>query len=815
MTTTQDRPAAPVLHPAAASPIASQFEGPQAGALPASGASAPDEPPIYLVPTLIGALAVLAGSTALSATLQGSSWVWPVVEVVAVVWLIGVGGRLIRLPPVVTVLLQAAGVVLALTALFTSSGYGGVIPNGSAVEEASRLVGRAWDQILGSVAPTPITPDLSFVIAVAIGVTALVVDVLIAPVRAPALVALPLLCLYSVPASIATTMLPWEVFAAPALLYALLLVVAGYSGRHVGVAGGLGVAVSGTVIAVLTTVAAIVLASSVTGVGTEGRLPRTQGSGTNGIGLSPFASLRGDLVRGDPVEMLRISGLAEPDYLRTVGLETWTPNEGWSAATITPGPLPTPVDPGDEGLVTISSAAFRDRFLPVFQGTRAVSGLGPGWFYDEALSAFHREDAVQPPPYVTTAPATPPTTAALQADTVTGGGLLTETGELPASVLDAATQATQAAVTPFDKALALKNWFTDPINGFTYSLSVPTGTTGDALADFLANRQGYCEQYASAMAVMLRVINIPARVAVGFTEGIQQPDGSSVISSHDAHAWVEVRFDDAGWVRFDPTPLAGGQGGEQGFIEGEEAPESSAPLTTNDAPTAGGLAADTAEEERGPTTTLLPSGQGAGADEGPQVPAGLGWSLLVLAVLGALVAAPGVLRARRRKRRLALASAGGAGAAAAAWAEIEDLAVDHSVPTSPSDSARVAANRLARQLHLDPGVRSSLRSVVLAAERGWYGGDGAGVAAGGSGAGVAAGGPEAGAGAVAGGPGAGVTPGGAETRGGGAVAVAAEPTEPDLGGAVRSVRTGLEHGAPLSFLDRLFPRSVRPPSLRD
>ena len=95
-----------------------------------------------MVPTLLGAAAVLAGSSALSAAVQGSSWVLPLVEVVAVVWLVGVGGRLLGVPSVVTVLLQVLGLAIALTALFTTGGYGGVIPNLEVVREFGALLSR-------------------------------------------------------------------------------------------------------------------------------------------------------------------------------------------------------------------------------------------------------------------------------------------------------------------------------------------------------------------------------------------------------------------------------------------------------------------------------------------------------------------------------------------------------------------------------------------------------------------------------------------------------------------------------------------------
>jgi transglutaminase-like putative cysteine protease len=51
---------------------------------------------------------------------------------------------------------------------------------------------------------------------------------------------------------------------------------------------------------------------------------------------------------------------------------------------------------------------------------------------------------------------------------------------------------------------------------------------------------------------------VPARVAIGFTQGSKDANGDYLISSNDAHAWVEVLFDKAGWVQFDPTPLGGG-----------------------------------------------------------------------------------------------------------------------------------------------------------------------------------------------------------------------------------------------------------------
>jgi transglutaminase-like putative cysteine protease len=92
--------------------------------------------------------------------------------------------------------------------------------------------------------------------------------------------------------------------------------------------------------------------------------------------------------------------------------------------------------------------------------------------------------------------------------------------------------------------------------GYVYALEMPKQTAADPLADFLfARRRGYCEYFASAMAVMLRSVGVPARVATGFQSGLYNPITSLwVIRASDAHAWVEAWIPGNGWTTFDPTP---------------------------------------------------------------------------------------------------------------------------------------------------------------------------------------------------------------------------------------------------------------------
>jgi len=91
---------------------------------------------------------------------------------------------------------------------------------------------------------------------------------------------------------------------------------------------------------------------------------------------------------------------------------------------------------------------------------------------------------------------------------------------------------------------------------YSYTLELPPSEPADPLSFFLFHRKkGHCEYFASAMAVMLRVVGIPSRMATGFQSGVYNPiSGSQLIRTSDAHAWVEAWLPHYGWATFDPTP---------------------------------------------------------------------------------------------------------------------------------------------------------------------------------------------------------------------------------------------------------------------
>jgi transglutaminase-like putative cysteine protease len=122
-----------------------------------------------------------------------------------------------------------------------------------------------------------------------------------------------------------------------------------------------------------------------------------------------------------------------------------------------------------------------------------------------------------------------------------------------------AESATTGASTTYDKVEALISW----IGAHTrYSTNIPPLPPGvDTVNAFLfGSRVGYCEQISTALAVMLRTLDIPVREVVGYVPGPYNPvTDLYTIRADDAHAWVQVWFPGYGWQSFDPTaavPLA-------------------------------------------------------------------------------------------------------------------------------------------------------------------------------------------------------------------------------------------------------------------
>jgi transglutaminase-like putative cysteine protease len=124
-----------------------------------------------------------------------------------------------------------------------------------------------------------------------------------------------------------------------------------------------------------------------------------------------------------------------------------------------------------------------------------------------------------------------------------------------------ARQITAGARTPYDKVLAIEAWL-GAHTQYSLDAPLPPTETTDVVDYFVfQSHQGWCEQIASTLTVMLRQVGVPARLATGFVTGDRDVvTGRYTVRERDAHAWTEVYFPGVGWQGFDPTadvPLAG------------------------------------------------------------------------------------------------------------------------------------------------------------------------------------------------------------------------------------------------------------------
>lgn len=241
---------------------------------------------------------------------------------------------------------------------------------------------------------------------------------------------------------------------------------------------------------------------------------------------------------------------------------------------------------------------------------------------------------------------------------------------LPAGIRNLAQQVAKGGSTPFEDAVLLEAFFRDS-RLFVYSPDVSSGHSSLDLEDWLTEptstnyRTGYCEQFATAMAVMARTLDLPSRVVLGFTPGTvsTQEDGSEVIvvKERNAHAWVELWLDGQGWVRFDPTPRSDGVNPsltetEVGFDPRVFLPAPAEPGGSNGPGTRPQL-------PRLPEEDLRPLGPPGGTTTRVEVP---GWSWWLAAIVALVAATPGTRWLARRRRLHRLRH----GDIAAAWEEI-------------------------------------------------------------------------------------------------------------------------------------------------
>lgn len=237
------------------------------------------------------------------------------------------------------------------------------------------------------------------------------------------------------------------------------------------------------------------------------------------------------------------------------------------------------------------------------------------------------------------------------------------------------------ARTPYDFVTAVRRY----ISAASYNEDPPASSW--PLETFLFDqREGYCQQFSGAMALLLRMGGVPARVAAGFTPGrFDRSTGRWIVTDRDAHAWVEAWFPRFGWVRFDPTPVtapARSESGKQSLTKGTIAQL--------------GQIAAARRHQLGAADTAVSHGTAPRAARG----GGSGWILWILAAI--LLAAVGwplarIIRASGRGvDRLAEMERAWARTRRPLEAGVTLATLERRLATAPEAAAYVRSLRLAR-----------------------------------------------------------------------------------------------------------------------
>ncbi len=693
--------------------------------------------------TVTAAVAVGLTSSALTPLYDDLGWLVRVLAAVAVVAGSAALARAARLPRAVVPLAAGLGLAAYVVAVFAPGTLRfGVVPG----SDTGRSLAATFEQGVLDMqelgAPVPTEPGLVLIAVLGVGAIAITVDLLAVGLRRVAVAGLPLLLLFTVPSAVLSDgagLLPFVLGATGWLV--LLLSDGSDRVSHWGapmsaVAAGSGpvdpgLARVGRRIGAAALGVAMVVPALVPGL--DGRLL----GGGAGLGegsrttttYNPITRLAGQLRQPEPQQLLTYRTTTGADYLRLTTLDVFDPAAGWSASELSG-------DPGDDAVqqgipvpqgqtltatrrvsteITVSSR-LDGPWLPVPFPPTDIDIEG-AWIWDpEAETAFSVRTKISDieAPYLVSATPVEPSAELLRRAPAVPDDIRAGYAEPPVVspyVKQLVARTTAGQPSEYDRVVALQSLFRDPANGFTYDqdASEPGINSPDALENFLRGRVGFCEQYASAMAAMVRSLGIPSRVAVGFIPGRSLGEDRYEVTTSDAHAWPEVWFTGVGWVRFEPTPRTGADTPaystpqvEAGPTAGPTASPSTIPVPQT-GPDGGPESADRADREALPEV-----GGAAGTGGGPPR------SLLAAPLLLLVLAAPALLSAFRRRRQWRSADA------YAAWAVLRDDAVDVGHRWRPADTPRTAAAHLATSRPVGPAAAAALDRLTVAVERARY-----------------------------------------------------------------------------------------------
>ncbi|MGH3405287.1 MAG: transglutaminaseTgpA domain-containing protein, partial [Streptosporangiaceae bacterium] len=548
-----------------------------------------------LGPIPAAAVATVLTLLAVGPLLEGPGWPRRVIGLAIVAVVAASAGVRRLLPAVADLVTYLAALLLYLNLVFARAhSFAWIVPTTGSMRFLANVASTGYAEH-NYAPPVPSIAGIELIAAAGIGLVAIITDLLAVRLRSPAVAGLPLLVLFSVP--VATNVKN----ATVGLTLAFCLGITGYLamlatdgrqrlrlwGRLVTVweeaangEEGRGpdtrqLAASGRRVGLAAVVFAIFLPLILPGLREHGIFGHGAATGPGAASVappSPLVEMRSQLdsSSAEPVLTYRTTAQSpSQQYLQVYVLNNYDPESqeftlpahsrttpvGSGEMQAVPGLAPATTYNTDSTTITMNKTGGKGylSYLPVPYAPQTMKLPGTGWLEtDQTLMVYGYRPAAGL--QYTVSSKTPeviqsvlPTNYQLPARVQP---YLSYPGPDRPELLRIARQVTSGAHTPFAKAVALENWFTSTGN-FTYTLH---GAATSTVAFLTSDRQGFCQQYAFAMAVLSRLLGIPSRVAVGYTAGTRAGHRMWKVTTADAHAWPELYFPAVGWTRFEPTP---------------------------------------------------------------------------------------------------------------------------------------------------------------------------------------------------------------------------------------------------------------------
>ena len=690
--------------------------------------------------TLAGLLA--GASLSLSRLYVGAGWV-------PAVWLsmacaLGLAALLRRLGAgqLLSLVAMVAGFIVVTGVLLFPETLLVVIPTRETFASMAQATGDALRGVSDQAAPVRVTREFLFLTCAGAWAVTTAADGLAFRARQPLLALVPVLGLFVFPALIRDTSpawyAAWFLFGGAGLLLFESRARLATWGRWVSSprarpASGWRLPLTransiGRWMLASATLLALSLAWLLPGYGQRPLLDYRGGPNANAaIAINPFVSLRTRLNSDENIPVFDVR-TAQPSYYRLITLDrfdgvTFTPSSPGQLVEFN-GDTSLDLDGGAPTTqvtqrITIRQLAGPSGYLPAAQAPVSIRA-GRNRVYQ---SPTNRDLTLRRPlrsglTYTVTSLVPAPTAANLSGpksyDSIPQMRPYLDAANIDPRVLSLAQSVAKDKADPFAKALAIQDYLRSP--AFKYNLDVPgLSRGGNQLRRFLLEvREGYCEQFAAAMAAMARAVGIPSRVAVGFTSGV--PDGDHwEVGSKDAHAWPELYFPGVGWVRFEPTPRGDGQVDVPTYTT--PAGRQLSPSTT--VTTAPGAGNPTGTTQGGGNAKLEAENTDTGTqlgtqESGRQKAARRGiLALVVLLALVALVPATKLVRTVLARRR---AGRRPRDAVAEAYGELTAWAGDAGIGRRGAETPAAYARRMAGEFQEDAGPLGDLTELYVTAE---------------------------------------------------------------------------------------------------